>query len=174
MNTSVKPYMFPVEIEVLRPRHWEQVRPIYLEGIATGQATFEIEAPSWERWDASHLPFARLVAREENSISGWAALSPVSQRQAYAGVAEVSVYVAAQSRRRGIGHALLEALIKESENHGIWTLQAVVFPENTGTLALHRGWGFREVGRRSRIGRLNGLWRDTILLERRSEKVGAD
>jgi L-amino acid N-acyltransferase YncA len=146
--------MLSTRIEAMTPQDWEQVRLIYREGIATGHATFETEAPSWECWDASHLPFARLVARDGNFISGWAALSPVSQRQAYAGVAEVSIYVAAQSRGRGIGRALLEELVKESENYRIWTLQAVVFPENAGTLALHGGCGFREVGRRSRIGKI--------------------
>jgi L-amino acid N-acyltransferase YncA len=174
MDASVKPYMLSTRIEAMTPQDWEQVRLIYREGIATGHATFETEAPSWECWDASHLPFARLVARDGPGISGWAALSPVSQRQAYAGVAEVSIYVAAQSRGRGIGHALLKELVKESENYRIWTLQAVVFPENAGTLALHRGCGFREVGRRSRIGKLNGEWRDTVLLERRSREIGTD
>ena len=153
---------------------WLAVRTVYLEGIATGEATFETEAPSWEAWDSGHLSFGRLVARDGDSVIGWAALSPVSQRKAYSGVAEVSVYVAAHSRGKGVGQALLERLIRESEQNGIWTLQAAVFPENAATLALHKRCGFREVGRRERISKLNGNWRDTILLERRSRAVGVD
>jgi len=166
--------MNPVVIEDMRSGDWEQVRTIYLEGMATGQATFETEAPSWEAWDAAHLSFARLVARDDNAVLGWAALSAVSKRRAYAGAAEVSVYVARDHRGAGIGHALLEQVIAESEKHGIWTLQAVVFPENKVTVALHRRCGFREVGRRERIGKLNEAWRDTILLERRSSLIGVD
>jgi phosphinothricin acetyltransferase len=161
-------------IETMEPGDWEQVRAIYLEGIATHQATFEIDAPSWQAWDAGHLPFARLVARTANGISGWAALSPVSARSVYAGVAEVSVYVAGHRRGAGVGRALLEALIHEAERNGIWTLQAAVFPENSATMALHLGCGFREVGRRERIGKLDHEWRDTILLERRSLLVGVE
>jgi phosphinothricin acetyltransferase len=153
---------------------WPAIRSIYLEGIATGLATFETEAPSWERWDATHLSFGRVVARGAGDVLGWAALSPVSQRKAYAGVAEVSVYVAESSRAKGVGRALLEQLIRESEQNGIWTLQAAVFPENIATVALHKRSGFREVGRRERISKLNGNWRDTILLERRSNTVGVD
>lgn len=156
----------------MRPEDWAKVKETYLEGIATGQATFETAAPSWADWDAAHLRFARLVARDGQTISGWAALTPVSRRQAYAGVAEVSVYVAASHRQAGVGRALLEALIADSERKGIWTLQAVVFPENAATIALHLRCGFREVGRRERIGKLNGEWRDTILLERRSALIG--
>jgi L-amino acid N-acyltransferase YncA len=151
---------------------WLAVRAVYLEGIATGGATFETEAPSWEKWDVAHLRFARLVARDGDDVIGWAALSPVSQRKAYVGVGEVSIYVAAHSRGNGVGKALLERLIQESEHDGIWTLQAAVFPENAATLALHKRFGFREVGRRERISKLNGRWRDTILLERRSKTVG--
>ena len=154
------------------PADWPAVREIYLEGVATRQATFETDAPSWEAWDASHCIFARLVARQGESALGWAALSPVSARQAYAGVAEVSVYVAASQRGLGVGRQLLEAVIAASEANGIWSLQAVMFPENAGSVALHRRCGFREVGRRSRIGRLDGVWRDTILLERRSQRIG--
>lgn len=164
--------MNKIVIESMTPDDWQAVRTVYLEGIATGEATFETEAPSWETWDAAHLSFARLVARDGDNVSGWAALSPVSQRKAYLGVAEVSVYVAAHSRGKGVGKALLELLIRESERNGIWTLQAAVFPENAATLALHEGFGFREVGRRERISKLDGNWRDTILLERRSEIVG--
>lgn len=157
-------------IAAMRPADWPQVKAVYLEGIATGLATFETEAPSGEAWSESHLEFGRLVARREGRVFGWAALSPVSKRKVYAGVAEVSVYVAAKQRHQGIGSALLEQLILESERNGIWTLQAVVFPENVATIALHQRCGFREVGRREHIGKLNGVWRDTLLLERRSTK----
>lgn len=161
-------------ISAMRPGDWEAVRTIYAEGIATRQATFEVEAPAWEVWDTSHLPFARLVARKGEIVVGWAALSPVSRRQAYAGVAEVSVYVAQNQRGTGLGRQLLEALIAQSEQRGIWSLQAVMFPENAGSVALHLRCGFREVGRRERIGKLDGAWRDTILLERRSQRIGMD
>ena len=161
-------------IAPLRPGDWEQVKEIYLEGIATGHATFETAAPSWEHWDAAHLPFARLVTRQDDRLIAWAALSPVSQRCVYGGVAEVSVYVSASSRRSGVGRKLLQTLIEESEQNGIWTLQAGMFPENTGSLALHQSCGFREVGRRQRIGKMNDSWRDTIMLERRSTIVGVE
>ena len=161
-------------IEPMPPDDWPAVRSIYLEGIASGHATFETEAPSWQDWDASHHQFGRLVAREADRIVGWAALSPVSRRQVYSGVAEVSVYVAGDSRGKRIGRALLDQLISESEQNGIWTLQASVFPENAATIGLHRVCGFREVGRRERIGRLNSTWRDTLLLERRSPRVGVE
>jgi L-amino acid N-acyltransferase YncA len=152
---------------------WEQVRAIYVEGIATGQATFETEAPDWECWDSSHLRECRLTARADERVVGWAALSPVSSRRVYSGVAEVSVYVASDFRDQGIGHALLRSLIICSEQQGIWTLQAGILTENKSSLALHQSCGFREVGRRERIGRLHGTWRDCVLLERRSETVGA-
>ena len=161
-------------ISEMRPGDWEAVRTIYAEGIATRQATFEVEAPSWEAWDAAHLSFARLVARKGETVVGWVALSPVSSRHAYAGVAEVSVYVAESRRGAGIGRQLLEALIAASEVNGIWSLQAVMFPENAGSVALHRRCGFHEVGRRERIGKLDGAWRDTMLLERRSQRIGTD
>jgi phosphinothricin acetyltransferase len=162
----------PLSIEPLFPGDWPAVSAIYLEGIAGGNATFETEAPSWEEWDRDHCSFARLVARDGREILGWAALSPVSRRRVYAGVAEVSVYVAAASLGRGIGRLLLEALVRESESHGIWTLQAGIFPENVASIVLHERCGFREVGRRERIGQLHGRWRDTVLLERRSRTLG--
>lgn len=155
-------------IDRMRASDWEQVREIYLQGIRTGHATFETEAPSWERWDEAHLPIARLVMREGGSVLGWAALSPVSKRQVYRGVAEVTVYVAENARGQGIGRVLLEALIAEAEANGIWTLQASIFPENVASVELHRRCGFREVGRRERIAMLQNVWRDTLLLERRS------
>ena len=160
-------------IDEMKGADWEQVRSIYLEGIATGVATFEIDAPSWEKWDAGHLRKARLAARDGDEILGWAALSPVSDRCVYGGVAEVSVYVGERGRGRGVGRALLDALVEASEQNGIWTLQAGVFPENAASIKLHLRCGFREVGRRERIGKLNGVWRDTLLFERRSHRVGA-
>ena len=148
---------------------WSAVRDIYLEGIATGDATFETAAPEWDRWDAGHLPHCRLVARSQGEVLGWAALSAVSARRVYAGVAEVSVYIARRARGLGVGRALLEALVAESERQGIWTLQAGIFPENIASLELHRRLGFRVVGVRERIGQLDGVWRDVMLLERRSQ-----
>jgi phosphinothricin acetyltransferase len=158
------------------PEDWESVKDIYREGIETGQATFESEAPEWAGWDAKHLSFARLVAfTSTNEIAGWAALSPVSTRAVYSGVAEVSVYVAAGFRGQGVGSQLMKTLISESEQNGIWTLQSSIFPENAATLLLHQASGFRVVGRRERIGRTaNGAWRDTLLMERRSQSVGLD
>lgn len=158
----------------MKAEDWEAVRSIYLEGIATRVATFETSAPEWEKWDAGHLRKMRLVARDEaGEMLGWAALSSVSDRCVYGGVAEVSVYVGERGRGRGVGRALLEALIAASEQNEIWTLQAGVFPENAASVKLHLSCGFREVGRRERIGKLNGVWRDTLLLERRSKSVGA-
>lgn len=161
-------------IDAMLHTDWPLVRQIYLEGIATGHATFETEAPSWQKWNDSHFTYARLVARAGGAVKGWAALSPVSSRRVYAGVAETSVYVARDSRGQGIGHALLEALIEAAESNGVWTLQAAIFPENSGSIETHKGLGFREVGRRERIAKLNGVWRDTLLLERRSAIVGLD
>ena len=155
-------------IDEMKASDWQHVRSIYLEGIKSGNSTFETEAPPWERWDREHLQFARLVMRDEDRILGWAALAPVSKRTAYRGVAEVTVYVSESARGQGIGRALLEALIAESESNGIWTLQASIFPENTASIKLHLRCGFREVGRRERIAVLNGVWRDTLLFERRS------
>ena len=162
-----------VRIEPMIRADWEQVCAIYEEGIATGLGTFEMQAPSWEEWDAARLPHSRLVAREER-VLGWAALSPVSNRACYAGVAEFGVYVAAVARGRGVGRALLDALIQSSESHGIWTLQGATIAENAASLALQATCGFRVVGRRERIGKLSGLWHDTILTERRSKKVGIE
>jgi L-amino acid N-acyltransferase YncA len=161
-----------VDIEPMTPADWEQVRAIYLEGIAAGQSTFEVEPPTWEQWDAAHHPFARLVARSSGRVIGWAALSPVSRRRCYCGVVEVSVYVGAEFRGRGVGRQLLLSSIAESERQGIWTLQGATFPENEASLRLQRACGFREIGRRERIAQLRGIWRDTILTERRSSVVG--
>ena len=157
----------------LLAEHWPAVRTIYEEGIATGHATFQAEAPSWDEWDRNHLAHSRLVAVDDHgSIEGWAALSSVSGRPVYAGVAEVSVYVGAGYRGRLTGLSLLRALIEESERHGIWTLQAGIFPENVPSLKIHDHCGFRQVGYRERIGAMDGVWRDTVLLERRSKVVG--
>ena len=155
-------------IDQMRASDWEQVRSIYLEGVRSGHSTFETDAPSWEQWDQGHLQIARLVMRDGETILGWAALSPVSKRHVYRGVAELTVYVSENARGQGIGRALVSALIDESERNGIWTLQASIFPENTASIQLHLRCGFREVGRRERIAMLNGVWRDTLLFERRS------
>ena len=156
----------------MRDEDWDAVRAIYREGIATGNATFETGVPDWEAWDKNHLRACRLVAKADGRVVGWAALTPYSSRRAYAGVAGLSIYVSASARGQGIGRALLGALIEVSERAGLWTLQAGIFPENTASLALHRAHGFREVGRRERIGQLNGVWRDVVLMERRSRVVG--
>ncbi|TGE21506.1 N-acetyltransferase family protein [Hymenobacter aquaticus] len=159
----------------LTAAHWEQVRAIYEQGLATGNATFQTEAPTWPDWDRGHLAHSRLVATDAaGHVLGWAALSPVSGRCVYGGVGEVSVYVAAEARGRGVGQQLLRQLVAESEAQGMWTLQAGIFPENTASIRLHEAHGFRLVGRRERIGQLRGVWRDTVLLERRSPVVGAD
>jgi L-amino acid N-acyltransferase YncA len=156
-------------ITKLLAEHWPAVKAIYEEGIATGNATFQTVAPEWVVWNEAHLQHSRLVALSEPVlILGWAALSPVSSRPVYAGVAEVSVYITAGQRGRKIGEALLSALIAESERNGIWTLQASIFPENISSLRIHARCGFRQVGYRERIGQMHGVWRDTILVERRA------
>ncbi len=162
-----------ITVAMMLPSDWEQVRVIYLQGIATGLATFERSAPEWAAWDAARLPAPRLVASsEDGSLAGWAALSPVSSRCVYAGVAEVSVYVAEDQRGRGVGRTLLSALVAASEAAGLWTLQAGIFPENRASVALHHRCGFRTVGHREKLGLLDGVWRDVLLLERRSRSVG--
>lgn len=155
----------------LRPGDWPEVARIYAEGIATGNATFETEVPPWEDWDAAHLPAHRFVVERDGRVCGWIAAVPVSSRCCYAGVAELSVYVGEEARSQGIGAKLLAAMIESSERAGIWTLQTGVFPENAASLALLRRFGFRAVGIQERIGRLHGIWRDVVLLERRSEVV---
>lgn len=167
------------EILPMTADDWPAVRQIYLDGLATGQASFETTAPSREQWDAGHLECCRLVARVPDTPSdqtadmlGWAALSPVSRRACYRGVAEVSVYIAARARGHGVGRVLLEALIAASEADGIWTLQASIFPENVASVRLHESTGFRLVGRRERIAQHHGRWRDTVILERRSARIG--
>ncbi len=159
-------------ITTMLPNHWPAVKAIYEDGLATGNASFQTGAPSWEEWDAAHLEHSRLVALEGNTVLGWAALTPVSGRCVYAGVAEVSVYIDPASRGKGVGKALLQALITESEKKGLWTLQAGIFPENTASVHLHEKCGFRVIGTREKIGQVHGVWRDTVLLERRSTEVG--
>lgn len=185
-----------MEIEYLLPEHWPVVKAIYEAGLATGNASFQTSAPPWEEWDNAHLTHSRLVAVDRDGgvgsgvaadgrvsdagaagvrggvIAGWAALTPVSGRCVYAGVAEVSVYIDTRYRGKGIGKLLLQALIGESEAHGIWTLQAGIFPENVASIRLHADAGFRQVGIREKIGKMRDRWRDTVLLERRSASVG--
>lgn len=172
--TSADAAAATIQVGPMTQDDWPAVADIYRQGIESGDATFETAVPSREAWDALHLAAGRLVAREGDRVLGWAALSPVSDRCAYGGVAEVSVYVDAAARGRGLGRRLLEALVEASEEAGIWTLQAGIFPENEASLAIHRRCGFRVVGRRERLGRLAGIWRDVILLERRSGSVGVD
>jgi len=160
------------EITSMQAEDWPAVETIYREGIATGNATFETESPGWEKWNTNHHQHSRLVTRTENGVVAWAALSPVSTRKVYGGVAEVSIYVAADARGKGIGKALLEALIENSERNGIWTLQAGIFPENVSSIALHKSCGFREVGLREKIATLAARWRNVVLLERRSSIAG--
>ncbi len=161
----------PARVRDLRPGDWSQVAAIFEEGIRTGNATFETAVPSWDAWDAAHGRI-RLVAERDGEVVGWAALSPVSERCCYRGVADESVYVGTAARGTGVGRALLDAVIARSEADGIWTLQAGIFPENQPSLRLHLGRGFRLVGLRERLGELGGVWRDVLLLERRSESVG--
>jgi phosphinothricin acetyltransferase len=163
-----------ITIGSLAASDWPAVRAIYDEGIATGVATFETGAPSWTAWDAAHRPDCRLVARTaDGTVVGWVALTPVSDRRVYSGVAELSVYVSARARGQGVGRALLEALVVASEGAGIWTLQAGIQAENEASLVLHERCGFRRVGVHERLGRdAAGVWRDVVLLERRSSVVG--
>lgn len=161
-------------MEVIRFEESEfpAISRIYEEGIATGTATFETQIPTWENWNSSHLPFGRIAVREDKKILGWAALSPVSSRCVYSGVAELSIYVAGSARGKGVGKLLLTNLIEVSEANNIWTLQAGIFRSNTASLALHEKCGFRVIGYREKIGKLNNQWIDNILLERRSTLVG--
>jgi L-amino acid N-acyltransferase YncA len=158
-----------MKIRDLRPQDWPDVVRIYEEGMLTGNATFETQLPSWEAWDAGHLAEHRLVVTLDDEVVGWAALSPYSDRECYRGVAEESIYIAERARGLGLGRRLLGALIASAEAAGIWTLQAGIFPENEASIALHVALGFRVVGVRERLGRSRGVWRDVVLLERRSE-----
>lgn len=164
-----------LRIGAMLPTDAETVLAIYAEGIATGNATFQTEVPSWEEWDAAHLAAPRLVARDAaGRVLGWCALSPVSRRPVYAGVTEESVYVASAARGRGIGRRLLEAMVNASEDAGIWTMQTGIFPENQSSIALHEACGFRIVGTRERVGRHFRRWRDVVFMERRSRVAGAE
>lgn len=164
--------MIDIIIEAMRAEDWPEVRAIYEAGIATKNATFETAAPDWEQWDAAHRKDCRLVARANGQVVGWAALTPVSGRCVYAGVAEVSVYVSEAARGQGVGKTLLNALVAASEQAGLWTLQAGILRENAASIALHEGCGFRLVGCREKIGQLDGVWRDVVLMERRSRVAG--
>ena len=161
-----------VTVTAMHPEDWPQIREVYVEGIATGHATFETVPPEYDAWDAAHEQGCRFVARSGADVLGWAALSRVSGRCVYNGVAEVSVYIRAGVRGQGIGTLLMRYLIGASEREGFWTLQAGIFPENAPSLNLHRNFGFRVVGKRERLGCLRGRWRDVMLLERRSRVVG--
>jgi len=161
-----------IHIEAMEVDDWISVAKIYKAGIDTGMATFETEVPSWEQWDKQHIETCRLVARNKDNILGWAALSAVSSRCVYGGVAEVSVYVAQEARGNKIGEYLLRQLIDESEAEGYWTLQSGIFPENNSSIRLHEKLGFRKIGFREKIGQLHGVWKDNILMEKRSEKTG--
>jgi L-amino acid N-acyltransferase YncA len=156
-----------LSVEQMRAEHWPAVERIYAEGLATGNASFETETPSWEEFQAGHLPGFLLAALDADAVVGWAVLSPVSDRCAYQGVAEDSVYVAEAARGCGVGRTLLTELIRRAESAGIWTVQAGIFPKNTPSIALHHACGFRTVGLRERLGRREGIWRDVLLLERR-------
>ena len=160
-----------VSVVPLEPNHWPDAARIYAEGIATGDATFETEVPSWERWDAGHLPEHRFVATRDGAVVGFVAASAVSDRCVYGGVVEESVYVAESARGAGVGRLLLERLIESTEHAGIWTIQSGIFPENDASLRLHERAGFRVVGRRERLGQLRGVWRDVLLVERRSKVI---
>jgi len=160
-----------VAITVLEPGHWPEVACVYAEGIATGNATFETEVPTWDRWDAAHLGEHRFVVLRDRSVVGWVAAGAASDRCAYAGVVEHSVYVAARERGQGIGAMLLERLVASTEAAGIWTIQTGIFPENEASLRLHERVGFRLVGRRERLGKHDGVWRDVLMLERRSSRI---
>jgi phosphinothricin acetyltransferase len=161
-----------VIIDTMQPQDWPAVRAIYLEGIATKNATFETSAPEWEKWDSGHLKNCRLVARINGQIVGWAALSPVSSRCVYAGVAEESIYIGESARGQGVGFRLLSALIEASEQAGLWTIQTGIFPENVVSLHLHERCGFRVLGVREKVGQMDSVWRDVVLMERRSRVVG--
>ncbi|HXI00405.1 MAG TPA: GNAT family N-acetyltransferase [Sphingobacteriaceae bacterium] len=163
-----------MEIIDIRFEHWEQIKTIYTQGIATGNATFQAEPPDWEEWNSSHLANCRIVAVENGKVCGWAALSPVSSRCVYSGVAEVSIYVGKDHRGKQVGSHLLQQLISMSEEAGLWTLQAGIFPENKSSLRLHEKLGFRLIGYQEKVGKMNNIWRNVNLLERRSKTTGTD
>jgi L-amino acid N-acyltransferase YncA len=161
-----------MEIINIEEKHYPEIAKIYLQGISTGFATFQTSAPSWEEWDKAHLKTCRILATKDNEIVGSAALTHVSSRCVYEGVAEVSIYIGQEFRGKGIGKFLLSALIKQSEENGLWTLQSGIFAENIGSIALHEKCGFRKIGYREKIAKLNNIWKDNIIMERRSKTVG--
>ncbi len=161
-----------MQFDIIDQTNYSSVESIYQQGMATGFATFQDEVPSWESWDKDHLRHSRLLVKEGDQIMGWAALSPVSGRCVYGGVAEISIYIAENARGKGYGKSLLNKLIAESERNGIWTIQAEIFPENIASIELHKKCGFRQIGFREKIGKKNGVWRDTLLMERRSKIIG--
>ena len=163
-----------MNIRNMQSLDWDEVSRIYKQGIETGFATFEQQVPSYENWDGAHVKSCRLVAEEAGKVLGWAALSHVSSRCVYGGVAEVSVYIGKQSRGKGVGKALLKKLITESENAGFWTIQSGIFPENAPSIALHEKVGFRFIGKRERVAKIHGIWKDNLLFEKRSDKIGID
>ena len=158
----------------MTPADWPRVKAIYQEGIATGHATFETGAPEWEGWDQKFLKKCRLVAELDGEVLGWAGLSAVSDRCVYGGVGEVAVYVAGEARGKEVGTRLLAALVEASEEAGLWTLQAGIFPENVGSVRVHEKCGFRVLGTRERLGKMGDRWRDVLLMERRSDRVGVE
>ena len=164
--------MATLKTREMQSSDWNAVAKIYAEGIATGYATFEKNIPTYESWNNTHLPMCRLVAVKNNNVMGWAALSPVSSRCVYGGVAEVSIYVSEKYKGHGVGSMLINKLISQSEDKGFWTLQSGIFPENESSIALHKKAGFRYIGRREKVGQLNGIWKDNLLFERRSKSVG--
>ena len=156
----------------MEEKHWPEVKKIYEEGILSGDATFETTAPDWKQWNENHLTHSRLVAIFDEAIVGWAALSAISRRPVYAGIAEVSIYVAKKHRGKKVGNSLLEQLVVKSEENNLWTLQASIFRENKASLKIHENNGFRIIGYREKIAQMNGLWRDTLIVERRSRRNG--
>jgi len=169
MNTTTS-----IELRSMTPDDWPDVARIYAEGLKTGNATFQQTVPTWEEWNNGHVQSCRMVAIIEGTITGWAALSPVSSRAVYAGVAEVSVYIGKDFRGMRIGDQLMKNLIDDSEKEGFWTLQSSIFPENEASIKLHEKYGFRTMGYREKVGKMNGNWRDTVIMERRSKVVGVD
>ena len=161
-----------MEIVKLLPEHWDEVRQIYEQGIMTGNATFETAAPSWEEWDKKHLDICRFVAIEDGKVAGWIALIPTSTRKVYLGIMEVSIYIHEDHRGKGVGKKLFDVLIPESEKNGIWSLLSVLFPENTASIKLHEKVGFKVIGIREKMGKMGDVWRDNVMMERRSKVAG--
>jgi L-amino acid N-acyltransferase YncA len=166
--------MNDITIRTMLATDWESVANIYKQGIDTGMATFETKVPTFEMWDKAHLSYCRFVAESTTEIIGWVALSPVSNRCVYGGIAEISVYISENSRGKGLGKLLIEHVISASEQEGIWTLQSGIFPTNYGSIKIHEAAGFRMIGKRERVGKLHGQWVDNVLFERRSSIVGID